>query len=82
MSRNPRLYHYTQVAEFETLLQERARKTGFSAEQLDKKLYALSQTLVTNKQFVDQVKDKSPQLLVKIKDINRQHQERSLGHQR
>ena len=73
---------YPQIAEFETLLQERARKTGFSAEQIDKKLHALSQTLLTNKQFVAQVKDKLPQLLVKIKDINRQQHERHLGYER
>ena len=73
---------YPKIAEFETLLQERARKTGFSAEQIDKKLHALSQTLLTNKQFVAQVKDKLPQLLLKIKDINRQQHERHLGYER
>ncbi len=73
---------YPPVAELENLLQERKRKTGFAGEQLDKKLYAVSQALLINKQFVDQVKGKLPQLLVKIKNIISKQHERFLGHER
>jgi hypothetical protein len=55
------------LSELATLVQKRKLITGYSAEIVDKQIHVVSQKLLTNKNFVEQIKSEFPQLLASVK---------------
>ncbi|HAT6977105.1 TPA: Ti-type conjugative transfer relaxase TraA [Legionella pneumophila] len=73
---------FPQMSEFEALIKKRQRMTGYFAEKADKQITAMSQQLLTNKAFANQVKNQHPQLYQKIQSIYDKQKEKVFYYDR
>lgn len=72
---------FPQLGELETLIKKRQRMTGYFAEKADKQITAMSQQLLTNKTFAQQVKNQHPELYQKIQSAYNKEKEKTLYHE-
>ncbi|HAU1275987.1 TPA: Ti-type conjugative transfer relaxase TraA [Legionella pneumophila] len=72
---------FPQLGELETLIKKRQRMTGYFAEKADKQITAMSQQLLTNKTFAQQVKNQNPELYQKIQSAYNKEKEKTLYHE-
>ncbi|HAT1867481.1 Ti-type conjugative transfer relaxase TraA [Legionella pneumophila] len=73
---------FPQMSEFEALIKKRQQMTGYFAEKVDKQITTMSQQLLTNKAFANQVKNQHPELYQKIQSIYDKQKEKALYHDR
>ncbi|HHT9706120.1 Ti-type conjugative transfer relaxase TraA [Legionella pneumophila serogroup 8] len=69
---------FPQLVELETLIKRRQRMTGYFAEKTDKQIMALTQQLLTNKTFANQVKYQVPEFYQKLQSIDNKQKEKAL----
>ncbi|WP_426741466.1 hypothetical protein, partial [Pseudomonas aeruginosa] len=63
-------------------IKKRQQMTGYFAEKVDKQITTMSQQLLTNKAFANQVKNQHPELYQKIQSIYDKQKEKALYHDR
>ncbi|MFO2668723.1 Ti-type conjugative transfer relaxase TraA [Legionella pneumophila serogroup 1] len=73
---------FPQIAEIETLIEKRQQMTGYFAEKVDKQITTISQQLLNNKTFANQVKNKHPEFYLKIQSIYNKQRENAMFHER
>ncbi|AOU32774.1 TPA: Ti-type conjugative transfer relaxase TraA [Legionella pneumophila subsp. pneumophila] len=73
---------FPQIAEIETLIEKRQQMTGYFAEKVDRQITTISQQLLNNKTFANQVKNKHPEFYLKIQSIYNKQRENAIFHER